>query len=151
MMKRVPSKSKFIQGVFNPMNKDKYKGHFPIIYRSSWELSMFRFLDRNSKCINWGSESTVINYFFNGDNHRYFIDLSAVMMTKDGPKKFLIEIKPYRQTIPPVKSAKKKEKTLLTEQFNYEKNIAKWKAAKEYARVKGSEFIIFTEKDLYLE
>ena len=149
---RIPKKkSKFIEGVFHPMYKDKYKGSFPIIYRSSWELGMFRFLDRSSACVSWGSESTVVQYFFQGKAHRYFIDLTATMKTKDGIKKFLIEIKPYRQTIPPVPSPKKSKKTVITENFNYEKNMAKWQAAREYARVKGCEFIIFTEKDIGID
>ena len=62
-----------------------------------------------------------------------------------------IEIKPYRQTIPPVPSPKKSKKTVITENFNYEKNMAKWQAAREYARVKGCEFIIFTEKDIGID
>ena len=74
-------------------------------------------------------------------------------------KKYLIEIKPQRQTVPPV-AGKKKRKTLITEALTYEKNkantigngegtpAAKWKAAEEWCLDRGLEFRIITEKEL---
>ena len=45
-------------------------------------------------------------------------------------------------------AAKKKTKAFMRESFEYIKNQAKWKAAKEYAKDKGFEFKIMTEKEL---
>ncbi len=141
--------SRYEQGEYHPINKEKYKGTLPVLYRSSWEKAAMWWFDNNSKCISWGSESTVVSYSHNGKRHRYFIDMTATFATKSGPKKFLIEIKPYKQTIPPVKSPNKKEKTFLVEAANYSKNQSKWKAAKEFAKRKGYEFIILTEHQLF--
>ncbi len=149
MRKKKSKYNKYKQGKFSPQAKEKYKGSLPVIYRSSWELQLFRWLDRNSSCIRWGSESCVIRYKFRGTVHRYFIDVNATFKTKDGPKKFLIEVKPYRQTIPPVESKRKKAKTLLYEKYEYAKNTAKWIAAKRFAKQRGATFIILTEKELF--
>jgi hypothetical protein len=62
-------------------------------------------------------------------------------------KKYIIEIKPLRQTQPPV-PGKKKKQTLITEALTYEKNIAKWKAAEEWCADRMLEFKILTEHDL---
>ena len=65
-------------------------------------------------------------------------------------KKYLIEIKPFRQTIDPktVDHGKKRKKTILYENLNYIKNIAKWNAAKKWCVKMGYEFTILTEKEL---
>lgn len=138
------------QGNYHPVNKEKYKGTLPVIYRSSWELKLFIWLDRNSSCISWGSESTIIRYVFNGAVHRYYLDATAVMKDKNGGvKKYYIEIKPYRQTQPPIESTRKKAKTLIYEKIEWAKNQAKWKRAKEFAKKQNAEFVILTEKDLF--
>ena len=59
----------------------------------------------------------------------------------------MIEIKPYRQCIPP-KKPKRQTKHFLRAQLEYAKNKAKWKAAKELAEQKNIQFKILTEKDL---
>jgi hypothetical protein len=141
--------SRYKQGSFTPQNKEKYKGTYPVIYRSSWELAAFRWLDLNPKCISWGSESAVVSYILNGKQHRYFIDVTATFKTRDGVKKFYIEIKPYKQTIEPKPSPRKKQKTFLQEKSMFIKNKAKWEAATKFAKRKGAEFIILTEKQLF--
>jgi hypothetical protein len=62
-------------------------------------------------------------------------------------KTYLIEIKPESQTLPPV-PPKKKTKRFIQEVMTYGKNQAKWKAATEYAKDRGWEFMILTEKHL---
>jgi hypothetical protein len=37
--------TKYSQGEWKPNNPAKYIGKYPITYRSSWELSVFRVLD----------------------------------------------------------------------------------------------------------
>lgn len=144
---------KFIQGIFSPSNKDKYKGSLPIIYRSSLELKAFRDMDSNPNIISWGSESVVIPYYYPFTNsvRKYFIDIVALLKNpKTGDfKKLLIEIKPYRYTLPPVNSNKKSQKTLLYEQQQYVINQSKWSAARQWAEKKGYTFLILTEKNYF--
>jgi len=142
-------KTRFDTGEYHPKNKDKYKGKLPIIFRSSWEKQAMWWLDNHPGVVSWGAESTVIPYYFKGKRHRYFIDLTATFTTSTGHQKYLIEIKPYKQTIPPVDSPRKKKKTLMQEAFTYGKNQAKWDAATAYAKRKGWKFIVVTEKQLF--
>lgn len=139
------------QGIFSPKNKLKYKGSFPIIYRSGLELKAFRYLDNNPNVITWGSESVIIPYMSPHDKkiHRYFVDLVAELKSKDGTtKKLLIEVKPEKQTRPPVFSERKKQKTLIYEKYTFGINTAKWDAARAWCKAKNYTFIILNEKHL---
>ena len=80
----------------------------------------------------------------------YHMDFFVYYKTSDGnTRKLLIEVKPYNQTIPPKKRGRKKLETFLNEQKTYQINQDKWKAAKQYAKSKGWEFVIMTEYELY--
>jgi hypothetical protein len=108
-----------------------------------------RWCDHNPNVISWGSESIVIPYAnpLTGRTSRYFIDFNIVVKTKTGEvKKFLIEIKPHAQTIPPVQT--RNTKSLAKRQAEYVKNQSKWKSATEYSKTHGFEFVILTEKHL---
>ena len=143
--------TRFKQGLFQPVNKDKYKGTYPIIYRSSYELRFMRWADHNPAIVSWGSESIVIPYQnpLTGRISRYFVDNNITIKTKDGTlKKFLIEIKPSIQTLPP--KATRNTKSLMRKQAEYVKNRAKWEAASAWAKKKNYEFTIITEKHLGL-
>ncbi|MCK5020810.1 MAG: hypothetical protein KAS32_27560, partial [Candidatus Peribacteraceae bacterium] len=66
------------QGYFKPSNPDKYIGDpNNIVYRSSYELRAFNFIDRNQSITHWGSEEFAIPYISPLDSspHRYFVDL----------------------------------------------------------------------------
>lgn len=142
----------FSQGFFRPNKPDKYKGSFPIAYRSKWELVCMRRLDSNPNIISWGSESIVVPYQnpLTGRVSRYFIDFNVTLRDRTGQiKKFLIEIKPHAQTLPPSQRVRN-PRTLLKQQAEYVKNQAKWKAAEQFAQAKGSEFVVLTEKHLGL-
>jgi hypothetical protein len=142
----------FEQGKFVPVNKDKYKGSYPITYRSSWEKKAFMYLDRNTKVVSWGSESVVIKYkdpSRNNSIHRYFTDLVFTIKKGDKLETYLVEIKPHAQTLQP-KKGRKSEKTFLNESMTYIRNCAKWKAANKFCKRKGWRFIIWTEKELKL-
>lgn len=141
----------FVQGIFNAQNIQKYKGKFPIIYRSSLELKVMRWFDNNPNIVTWGSESVIIPYISPLDErlHRYFVDFVAVLKEANGNlKKFIIEIKPYKQTIKPQPTKNKKPKTMIYEQSEWVKNQAKWQAAESWAKSKGYEFLILTEKHI---
>lgn len=141
--------SKFKQGIFNPVNKEKYKGTLPIFYRSSYELRYSRWCDHNPNVISWGSETVIIPYSnpLTGNISRYFVDFNITIKTKDGTvRKYLVEIKPSIQTLPPKPG--KNTKALLRRQAEYIKNRAKWAAAEQYAKKQNKEFVILTEKHL---
>ena len=51
------------QGYFKPKNPHKYKGDpTNIIYRSSWELKLMKYLDERKDVVKWGSEEIIIPY-----------------------------------------------------------------------------------------
>jgi hypothetical protein len=68
------------------------------------------------------------------------------MKRVDG-KEFLIEVKPLRETLPPVREGKS-EKRFVAECVTYGKNLSKWEAAERYAEINKMKFIIITEKEL---
>jgi hypothetical protein len=140
--------SKYRQGIFVPINKEKFLGN-KAIYRSGLELKFMRFCDNNPNVIKWGSENVVIPYIspLDGRAHRYFVDNFVVIKEDSCVKKYLIEIKPSKQTLPPTTKYKKKDH-LIYEQTMYLKNQAKWQAAAEFCKKKGLEFLIITEKEL---
>ena len=117
------------------------------------ELYFFQWCDRNPNVLEWASEAVIVPYISPLDNkvHRYFVD--NILILKEGSKnvKYLVEIKPYKQTIPPNATRRKKRETLLHEQATYEVNKVKWEAANEWAKKNGYKFIIITEKELFPE
>jgi hypothetical protein len=140
------------QGIYTPLNKEKYKGSFPIIFRSALELRFMRWVDQNPNIVTWGSESVIIPYQnpLTGRVSRYFTDFNITMRDKNGElKKFLIEVKPFSQTLPPVQK-NKKTKSLIYQQAEYVKNQAKWQAAEAFCASHNSTFVILTEKHLGL-
>lgn len=123
-----------------------------IIYRSSWELRFLQWCDRNDNILEYGSEEFFIPYYDPTTKkvRRYFPDAYVKIKEASGNiKKYVIEIKPERQTRPPI-AGKKKTKTLINEAMTYEKNVAKWKAAKEWCEDRRIEFKIITERELGL-
>lgn len=140
------------QGFFKPKNPKKYKGDpTNIVYRSGWELKLMLYLDSRPEVVSWSSEEITIPYRSPKDGriHRYFPDFVVTKINKDGKKETtLIEVKPSKQTQPPVRTRGKSNKTFLTEVFEWGKNQAKWEAAKEYCKDRGWKFEIFTEKQL---
>lgn len=148
----MPRESKYHQGKFHPQNPNKYIGDpNNIIYRSGWELKFMRWCDRSSKVISYGSEEFYIPYYDPTTNkiRRYFPDFIIKVKENTGIiKTYIIEIKPKSQTVPPVKTPKKRNKTLINEALTYEKNVAKWKAAKEFCDDRMIEFKIITENEL---
>jgi len=143
--------SKFIQGLYTPINKNKYMGSTNPVYRSALERDFFLFFDKNSNVTAWVSEGIVIPYYNYIDHkvHNYYVDLIAAIKDQSGNiQKYLIELKPFAQTQPPVPSEKKRKSTVLYENLMWHKNQCKWKAASDYAAKKGMKFIILTEKYL---
>ena len=132
-------------GRYKVININKYKGDFTkVVYRSLWEKYVFQWCDNNTNVKEWSSEEVVIPYYYDVDKkyHRYFVDLKIV--TKE--KTMLVEIKPAKETEPPI--GEKRTKKYINEGLTYIKNMNKWEAANEYAKDRGWEFQIWTEKTL---
>ena len=129
----------------------KYKGDpTKVIYRSLWELKFMRYCDSNINILEWGSEEMYVWYRSPVDNrpHRYFPDFYIRAKESNGQiKKYIIEVKPKKQTAPPAKP-KRQTKGYLREAFEYARNQAKWKAANEWCIDRGFEFKVLTEKEL---
>jgi hypothetical protein len=140
-------------GQFKPRNPQKYMGDpTNIIYRSSWECKVMSWLDNNRDVISWSSEEVIIPYKspVDGRFHRYFPDFLVKVKTKDDKiNTILIEVKPKRQTLPPVPK-KRVTKQFINEVATYGVNQAKWKAAQEYCLDRKWDFKIITEDDLGL-
>lgn len=145
------AKTKFKQGVYTPTNPDKWYGE-KIIYRSSWEFHFMKFLDNNSNVSKVASEEVSINYYYEVDKkwHRYFPDFLFEYKDKNSEiRTVMVEIKPFKETLPP-KKGNKKESTFLNEVLTYEKNISKWKAAEAWCKERNIKFMIITERELQL-
>ncbi len=147
----IKKNKKFRQGTFKPINSQKYIGKGNPTYRSGWELKFFRWADINENILAWGSENIIIPYLnpLDGKVHRYFVDNYIVFKDRNGNNnRFLIEIKPSKQTLRPTVTKNKKQKTIIYEQKMYIQNTAKWKAANEWSKKKNCKFLILTEKEL---
>jgi len=142
----------YYQGKFTPQNYKKYKGNpTNIIYRSLWELKFMKYCDMNANILEWNSEEVVIPYISPLDNrcHRYFVDFWVKLKEKTGEvKTYLFEIKPKKYTQPPNQNPKRKTKKWVQENYEYVKNQAKWKAAKEFCADRLMEFKVLTEEEL---
>lgn len=127
------------KGKYKPTYPEKYKGNpTNIIYRSLWERKFMIYCDLNEKIIEWGSEEIALPYRSPIDNkiHRYFPDFYIkVQEDLNQIKRYLIEIKPSKQLVPPPKP-KRQTKQYLYEAYEYAKNQAKWKVAREYCEQK---------------
>jgi len=136
---------------WKPKNPQKYLGDYNNIWaRSSWEVRVMNWFDRNPDVIEWGSEELVIPYIspVDGRPHRYFPDFFVKVKTKEGKvKAMVVEVKPDRETKEP-KQRQRITKQYIEEVMTYGVNQAKWKYAEEYCLDRGWEFKVLTEKHL---
>jgi len=139
------------KGRYNPANPKKYKGNPQnIIYRSLWERKFMVYCDTNDKVLEWGSEEIIIPYVspWDGKVHRYFPDFYIKVKQSSGKlKKFIIEVKPKKQTKPP-KPVERKTKRWIKEVRTFGINEAKWKHASNWCKDNNMEFKILTEEEL---
>lgn len=154
-------------GDYKLINPGKYKGSKAPKYKSSFEERIFWWCDVNENIIEWSYEAYPIQYIFEGDrtwtdyeksladriSHRYYPDI--FIKVKDNQDKFInyiLEIKPYSQTVKPVEPKKKTKKALakyenaLTE---FLKNAKKWEAAEKFSKERGMVFKVLTERNLF--
>lgn len=145
---------RFHQGKYTVKNKDKYVGDVKsVVYRSGYEKKVFLKLDRNPNILQWGSESRAIPYFSTIDNkiRRYFPDLWVKYKDKFGTIRYdCVEIKPYKQTLPPKKGGGKNSKRrYVNECLTYKKNKDKWDACEKWCDKNGWNFRLMTENEIF--
>lgn len=143
------------QGRYIPENPKKYKGDVNnIIYRSGYEKKFFLWADRHPRVLQWCSEEIVIPYWHQASRktRRYYTDAMIKYKKRDDTiVHYLIEIKPASQTVPPKKPKKMTSKSkarYLREELTWRQNCDKWDAARAFAKKRGMEFVVMTEKEL---
>ena len=139
------------KGWFTPRNPQKYKGDATnIVYRSSWELRVMKYLDDNPAVVWWASEELFIPYKSPVDQkvHRYFPDFIARIRQANGEITVVMEVKPFKQTQKPTQ--KRRTQKFLQEAATYAINQEKWRAADLFCKEHGWQFKIITEKELGL-
>jgi hypothetical protein len=145
------------KGKYKLKNPSKYKGDpTGVVYRSLWELKLFRFLDIHPDVVQWQSEELTIPYLSPIDNrmHRYFPDVIVWKRVGDQIETIMIEVKPAKQTRPPDISKRNNtpsgrvSRRYLNEVKTWGINDAKWAAARKYCEQRGWKFVIATEHEL---
>jgi hypothetical protein len=130
---------------------EKYVGDVNnVVIRSSWEKKFVTWCENNNSVLKWGSELVAVPYYSKLDMklRKYYPDFWIQILKQDGTTdRLIIEIKPYSQTIPPVKG-RKQQKTIINEVTTYQLNADKWSAMDDWAKKNGWKFIIMTEYEL---
>jgi hypothetical protein len=109
--------------------------------------------------LEWSSESIEIKYphpYFKTAQgtpqfRRYYPDFFIKVKDSHGNvRKYVIEVKPEKETVPPDGPRRgKSRKTILEERKRWDINKAKWKAAMNVCNKMGYYFKILTEKQLF--
>lgn len=133
------------KGVFYPKFPEKYVGNNTPIYRSSWEWTFMKMCDENDNILHWASEPMKIPYM-NPIKNKYTVYVPDFLIEYvDANKKKnteIIEIKPKKETF--MEAAKSKK-----DQLNVYVNMAKWKAASNYAANHGLRFRVINEEHIF--
>jgi len=137
--------SRWAQGNYVIINREKYAGNGTPRYRSGWELSFMKFCDTNDHVLQWASESIAIPYRhpITGKVTQYIPDFLITYRNRDNTMRAeLIEIKPKNQS---VIESKMNSRDRAVVAINY----AKWDAATKWARKNGLSFRVITENDMF--
>lgn len=148
MQTRNPAKigrSRHAQGQYFIVNKEKYIGNNPPIYRSSWEKDFMITCDMNSAILEWAAEPFSVPYQcpIDGKMKNYWVDFIIKYIDASGKiHTQVVEIKPYKQSVMEMAKSKRDKQTVMV-------NTAKWKYAEAYCKKNGIEFKVYTERELY--
>ena len=138
-------------GFYKPKNTKKYRGNpTQIVYRSLWERKYMIYCDSTPSILEWGSEEVIIPYRSPIDKrvHRYYPDFYIKVREKSGKiSKYIVEIKPKKQTKPPY-GKDKRTAAYKREALTFAKNRAKWDAAEDFCEDRQMKFLILTEDHL---
>jgi hypothetical protein len=136
---------KYSNGTFTPSNPDKYVGPSEPRYRSSWELTFMRFVDKHPSVVSWASEPIKIPYL-NPVTRKatvYIPDFLLVYSDVNGKRhQELVEVKPAKETL--LSEAKTRG-----DKLRYAMNMAKWKAAANYCKKHGLQFRVINENEFF--
>lgn len=137
--------SRWAQGNYVIINREKYAGNGTPRYRSGWELSFMKFCDTNDHVLQWASESIAIPYRhpLTGKMTQYIPDFLITYRNRDNTVRAeLIEIKPKSQSVIESKMNSRDRAVVAV-------NYAKWDAATKWARKNGLTFRVITETDMF--
>jgi hypothetical protein len=137
--------SKWAQGTYEVINRDKYVGIRAPRYRSGWEFSFMKFCDSNDHVLQWASESIQIPYRhpLTGKQTIYVPDFLITYRTRNNMMRAeLIEIKPKKQSVVESKMSSRDRAVVAI-------NYAKWAQATKWAQRNGMTFRVLTESDLF--
>jgi hypothetical protein len=137
--------SKWAQGTYEVINKDKYVGIRAPRYRSGWEFSFMKFCDSNDHVLQWASEAIQIPYRhpLTGKQTIYVPDFLITYRTRNNTMRAeLIEIKPKKQSVVESKMSSRDRAVVAI-------NYAKWAQATKWAQRNGMTFRVLTESDLF--
>ena len=138
--------SRWAQGNYVIINREKYAGNGTPRYRSGWELSFMKFCDTNDHVLQWASESIAIPYRhpITGKMTQYIPDFLITYRNRDNTMRAeLIEIKPKSQS---VIESKMNSRDRAVVAINY----SKWHQATLWARNNGMTFRVITEDDMFV-
>ena len=136
---------RFAQGIYRPLNAQKYVGKREPRYRSGWELAFMRFCDNNDNILQWASESIAIPYRhpFTGKMTNYVPDFLVTYRTRDNTMRAeLVEIKPKKQSVIESKASARDRAVVAV-------NYAKWDAATKWCRRQGLTFRVINEDQIF--
>ena len=139
---------------FIPRNPEKYAGDASKIFaRSAWEVNVMKYLDSSPAVLKWGSEELAIPYlkpYIDPTTGKpkvkvanYYPDFVVIYRDKNNTvQKEILEIKPLKEaSIEKAKSAYDKLALAI--------NIAKWRAAEDFATRNGMKFRVLTEMPIF--
>lgn len=137
--------SKFAQGIYKPLNPQKYVGKGLPRYRSGWEWAFFQFCDNNDHVLEWASEAVAIKYRhpLTGKITNYVPDVFMRYRTKNNKIcTEIIEIKPRKQSVLEGKMNARDQAVVAV-------NYAKWAAAQAWCKKAGIVFRVLNEDQLF--
>jgi hypothetical protein len=137
--------SKWAQGTYEVINKDKYVGIRAPRYRSGWEFSFMKFCDSNDHVLQWASEAIQIPYRhpLTGKQTIYVPDFLITYRTRNNMMRAeLIEIKPKKQSVIESKMSSRDRAVVAI-------NYAKWASATAWCKRQGITFRVITEDDMF--
>ena len=107
------------------------------------------FCDNNPNILQWGSEEIIIPYRApDGKVRRYYPDFYIKVREKSGKiTKYIIEVKPKKQTQPP-NDKNRRTSAYKRAALTFMKNRAKWDAAQDFCEDRQMNFLILTEEHL---
>jgi hypothetical protein len=123
------NKSRFKQGFF-----ESTKNSCQLHYRSSWELAVYKILEKAFSVKAYKVEPFPIPYDINGSNRNYWPDI-WIQFTDDSV--MVVEVKPLGQC--PTREG-------VCESATQAINDAKWRAAQTYCERRNWEFAVWTER-----